>query len=162
MKDLGGQTVLVTGGAGRLGEAFVRAIANHGAHPVILDSNAEGAREVCDRLCAELGAGAVSNVPTDITSRESLDQAIEATVARHGAVHALINNAYPRNANYGRPFFNVTYEDGTQTSNRRVSIEQLDQSFGDSIQDLARTAIEDQDNEIARRSGQRRPGPGGY
>jgi hypothetical protein len=52
--------------------------------------------------------------------------------------------------------FNVTYEDGMMTSNRRVSTGQLDQSFGDSIQDLARTAIEQQDNEIALRSGQRR------
>ncbi len=52
--------------------------------------------------------------------------------------------------------FNVTYEDGMVTSNRRVSSELLDQSFGGSLQDLARTAIEDQDNEIAQRSGKRR------
>jgi hypothetical protein len=52
--------------------------------------------------------------------------------------------------------FNVTYEDGTVTSNRRVANELLDQSFGDGLLDLARTAIEDQDNEIAERSGQRR------
>jgi len=52
--------------------------------------------------------------------------------------------------------FNVTYEDGTITSNRRVPNEQLDQSFGDALLDLARTAIQDQDNEIAARSQQRR------
>ena len=52
--------------------------------------------------------------------------------------------------------FNVTYEDGTVTSNRRVANEQLDESYGDTIDDLARTAIEFQDNEIAHRSGQRR------
>lgn len=52
--------------------------------------------------------------------------------------------------------FNVTYEDGTVTSNRRVANDLLDQSFGESIQDLARTALENQDNEIARLSGQRR------
>jgi hypothetical protein len=52
--------------------------------------------------------------------------------------------------------FNVTYEDGTTTSNRRVSNDLLDQSFGDSLLDLAHTAIKDQDNEIARRSSQRR------
>ena len=52
--------------------------------------------------------------------------------------------------------FNVTYEDGMVTSNRRVPIELLDQSFGDSLLDLAYTAIEDQDNEIARRAAQRR------
>lgn len=52
--------------------------------------------------------------------------------------------------------FNVTYEDGTITSNRRVPNELLDQSFGESLLDLARTAIQQQDNEIAGRSNQRR------
>ena len=51
---------------------------------------------------------------------------------------------------------NVTYEDGMVTSNRRISSEQLDVSFGDDLMDLARTAIEAQDNEIASRSNQRR------
>ena len=51
---------------------------------------------------------------------------------------------------------NVNYEDGMVTSNRRVSNDLLDQSFGESFQALARTAIEDQDNEIAQRSGRRR------
>ena len=54
--------------------------------------------------------------------------------------------------------FNVNYEDGMVTSNRRVSSELLDESFGDSFQDLVRIAIENQDNEIAQRSGQRRAG----
>jgi hypothetical protein len=52
--------------------------------------------------------------------------------------------------------FNVSYEDGMVTSNRRVSNDLLDESFGESVQDLARTAIEQQDNEISQRSGQRR------
>ena len=52
--------------------------------------------------------------------------------------------------------FNVTYEDGSITSNRRVENELLDQSFGDALLDLARTAIQDQDNEIAQRSNRRR------
>src|SRR3546814_14657015 len=60
----------------------------------------------------------------------------------------------------GRPaaftMFNVAYEDGTITSNRRVANELLDQSFGDKVLDLARTAIQQQDNAIAARSGQRR------
>jgi hypothetical protein len=52
--------------------------------------------------------------------------------------------------------FNVTYEDGSITSNRRVENDRLDQSMGDNLLDLARTAIEDQDNEIALRSNRRR------
>jgi len=52
--------------------------------------------------------------------------------------------------------FNVAYEDGTVTSNRRVSNDLLDQSYGDAFEDLARAAIQKQDDEIARLSGQRR------
>ncbi|MFX4223481.1 MAG: hypothetical protein ACMVO3_22415 [Thalassobaculum sp.] len=52
--------------------------------------------------------------------------------------------------------FNVTYEDGSITSNRRVENDRLDQSFGEDLLDLARTAIQDQDNEIAQRSNRRR------
>ena len=52
--------------------------------------------------------------------------------------------------------FNVMYEDGMVTSNRRISNHLLDQSFGDSLQELARIAFENQDNEIAQRSGQSR------
>jgi len=52
--------------------------------------------------------------------------------------------------------FNVTYEDGSITSNRRVANAQLDQSFGDDLMDLARTAIQEQDNAIAQRSNRRR------
>ncbi|MBF0247707.1 MAG: hypothetical protein HQL36_06490 [Alphaproteobacteria bacterium] len=52
--------------------------------------------------------------------------------------------------------FNVTYEDGSITSNRRVSNDLLDLSMGDDLLDLARTAIQDQDNDIAMRSNRRR------
>ncbi len=52
--------------------------------------------------------------------------------------------------------FNVTYEDGLVTSNRRVSIDQLDQTYGGLLDDLVNTAIQEQDNEIASRSNQRR------
>jgi len=51
--------------------------------------------------------------------------------------------------------FNVTYEDGTLSSNRRVPVEQLDQSFGDNLLDLALAAIKAQDSVIAERSKQR-------
>lgn len=62
----------------------------------------------------------------------------------------------PKGQSAAYMMFNVTYEDGMVTSNRRVSNELLDQSYGDNIDDLARTAIQDQDNEIASRSNQRR------
>ena len=62
----------------------------------------------------------------------------------------------PKGKGVAYTMFNVNYEDGMVTSNRRVSNDLLDQSYGESVQDLARTAIEGQDNEIAQLSGQRR------
>lgn len=52
--------------------------------------------------------------------------------------------------------FNVTYEDGMVTSNRRVPLDQLDLSYGGSLEELVNTAIREQDNEISARSNQRR------
>mgnify|MGYP007011819803 FL=1 len=49
--------------------------------------------------------------------------------------------------------FNVLYEDGSQTSNRKVPSEILGGLDGD---EPARTIIEEQDREIAERSGRTR------
>lgn len=49
--------------------------------------------------------------------------------------------------------FNVVYEDGSQTSNRKVSSEILGGLDGD---EPARAVIEEQDREIAERSGRTR------
>lgn len=49
--------------------------------------------------------------------------------------------------------FNVIYEDGSQTSNRKVPSEILGGLDGD---EPARSIIEDQDREIAERSGRSR------
>ena len=45
--------------------------------------------------------------------------------------------------------FNVLYEDGSRSSNRRVSSKLLDDRFGDDPIDLARLAIEEQDQNIS-------------
>ncbi len=50
--------------------------------------------------------------------------------------------------------FNVVYQDGTQTSNRKVAAEVVGGLDGD---EPARQAIEAQDQEIAQRSGRPRP-----
>jgi len=50
--------------------------------------------------------------------------------------------------------FNVIYEDGSQTSNRKVPSEILGGLEGD---EPARAALEEQDREIGERSGRTRP-----
>ena len=54
--------------------------------------------------------------------------------------------------------FNVVYEDGSLSSNRRIPGELLVDPFGtEDVMDLAQRAIEKQDDEIARRSGIPKP-----
>jgi hypothetical protein len=53
----------------------------------------------------------------------------------------------------GYVLFDVVYEDGTQTSNRKVPATELGGLDGDAP---ARTIIEDQDQKIAEMSGNRR------
>lgn len=58
------------------------------------------------------------------------------------------------NPNSAFALFNVIYQDGAQTSNRKVPVEQFGQF--DDEQDIARAFIEAQDREIAEKSGRPR------
>jgi len=94
-----------------LGQAFVRAIiANHGT-AVIADVHADKGQAVCDIIAQELNTDKISFVQVDITSKDSLRSAIHMVQAQHGRIDAVVNNAYPRNAQYGHPFEDVEYSD---------------------------------------------------
>jgi len=69
--ELAGSSALVTGGAGGLGEATVRRLVAAGASVVVADLAADKGKALAD----ELGRHAVF-VPTDVTSDESVDAAI--------------------------------------------------------------------------------------
>jgi len=95
---LDGKVVIVIGGSGLLGRDFVRGIAEHGGHPVVADLNIQSDSKHF-------------TVNVDINSKESVSQLIEAVHHRYGRIDAVVNSAYPRNANYGKAFFEVTHED---------------------------------------------------
>jgi len=108
---LNNQVVVVTGGAGLLGQAFVRAIvANHGT-AVIADVHADKGQVVCDSIAQELNTDKISFVQLDITSKASLQSAIQLVQAQYDRIDAVVNNAYPRNTQYGRSFEDVEYSD---------------------------------------------------
>lgn len=108
---LNNQVVVVTGGAGLLGQAFVRAIvANHGT-AVIADVHADKGQAVCDSIAQELNTDKISFVQLDITSKNSLQSAIHLLQDKYGRIDAVVNNAYPRNAQYGRRFEDVEFSD---------------------------------------------------
>lgn len=111
---LSGKIVVITGGAGLLGRQFVSAVAEQGGRAVIADINPEAAGQARASLCEELGTDRIDTMELDITSVDSLKGMLQALRGRYGKLDALVNNAYPRNKNYGRPFFEVEYQDFCQ------------------------------------------------
>ena len=112
--SLNNKLVVITGGAGLIGQGFVRGIAEQGGIAVVADVNIDAARKVAD----ELGeAGQVEAVYLDITSKNSINDLISGLLQRHGKIDAVVNNAYPRNKNYGRKLEEVTYADFCENVN---------------------------------------------
>ena len=115
--DLASKVVVITGGAGLIGRGFVKAVAENGGIAIIADRDERAGSKVRDEISAELGTDKIEFVKVDITSKESVLGMIDEIVSKHKAIDALVNNAYPRNANYGRKFEEVTYEDFCENVN---------------------------------------------
>ena len=106
---LSGKIVVITGGAGLIGQRFCQAVAESGGHAVIAENNAAAAAGARDALAR--WSDSISLVAMDITAPASVQAALAEVVARLGKVDALVNCAYPRNARYGRHFFDVDFAD---------------------------------------------------
>lgn len=90
MKRFQDKVVIVTGGAGGIGEATARLFAEEGAKVVIADYSEEG-KEVAREID---GMGLDSFfIQTDVTSEESVMQMVETTVGRYGRLDVLFANA---------------------------------------------------------------------
>ena len=86
--NIHGQAALVTGGASGLGAATARELARRGAKVAILDRNGVGAVA----LAAEIGPSAIG-IECDITSADSVTQAIASACAAHGPARMVMNIA---------------------------------------------------------------------
>jgi len=110
------KVVVISGGAGLLGKTLAQAVAEAGGEAVIADINAKAAEEAASKINSEL-KGSASGAAMDITSVISIENLIAETVKRFGKIDALVNNAYPRNKNYGRKFEDVEYSDFCENVN---------------------------------------------
>lgn len=103
------KVIVVTGGAGLLGRGFCDAIAAAGGHAVVADIDPAAAESVAAQIVA---AGASCEAAAlDITDASAVDGLIASLDSRHGQIDAVVNNAYPRNKNFGRLLEDVTYTD---------------------------------------------------
>lgn len=108
------KVIVVSGGAGMLGRSFCQAIASSHGTAVIADVDPVVCQQIRDELNQGLStdaSGAFEIAEMDITSETSIGAAIEDIRARLGRIDGFVNSAYPRTENYGREFFDVTYQD---------------------------------------------------
>ena len=105
------KVVVVTGGAGLIGQEFVRAVIEQNGIAIIADINKNEGQRVSNELSNKLKSNKIDFFELDITSKKSLQECISYLDNKYGRIDALVNNAYPRNKNYGRHFFDVEYDD---------------------------------------------------
>lgn len=103
------KVIVVTGGAGLLGHRFSAALAGQGGLAIVADVDRIAAERVAEEITATGGRAEAATL--DITDTASIDDLIAAVDVRHGRIDAVVNNAYPRNKNWGRRLEEVTYAD---------------------------------------------------
>jgi NAD(P)-dependent dehydrogenase (short-subunit alcohol dehydrogenase family) len=99
MKLLANKVALVTGAAIGIGRVIAEVYAEHGAHVVVSDIVADGARAVADAINVEDRPKSIA-VTLDVTDPEHAQRAIDATVAEFGRIDILVNNAAILRAHY--------------------------------------------------------------
>ena len=108
-----GQTgaVIITGGAGLLGKEFSEVCANAGYSIVIADINPEAGKELVKIIIRKTKNKRVHFQKCDINNTADIRKLVQFCKKEFGSIYALINNAYPRNNNFGHIVEDVTYED---------------------------------------------------
>jgi NAD(P)-dependent dehydrogenase (short-subunit alcohol dehydrogenase family) len=91
MGELSGRVALVTGGARGLGEAVSRTLARAGAIVVIADVREDLAKRVVADI--EAAGGRAGARVVDLRDEQEISESVRATVAEHGRLDALVNNA---------------------------------------------------------------------
>ena len=85
------QAAFVTGGAQGIGKGISGSLAEAGFHVAIADLNIETAEATVQELKAK--GGAASAVQVDVTSKESVEAAVEQVTKDNGGIDVLVNNA---------------------------------------------------------------------
>jgi NAD(P)-dependent dehydrogenase (short-subunit alcohol dehydrogenase family) len=117
MFNIQSKTVIITGGAGLIGSAYSKGCTKAGANVVIVDIDKERGDKLARNLKKETGNNDVIFQNCDITNVADIRSLINSTLDKYGKIDALVNNAYPRNKNYGRIYEEVDFNDFCENVN---------------------------------------------
>jgi NAD(P)-dependent dehydrogenase (short-subunit alcohol dehydrogenase family) len=98
MKNLAGKTAFVTGAASGIGLGIATALSQAGVKVMLCDIEEEALAKAVAAL--KLTNADVDGVRADVSLKAELQTAADATVARYGKVHILVNNAGVGGAGY--------------------------------------------------------------
>ena len=102
------KVIIVTGGGGLLGKEFIKNLKSKGAIAINADINIKTDYEKNNLYC-------------DITSEDSIVEAIKNIISVYGKIDGLVNNAYPRTKDWGCRFEDTTYESWTKNVNMQMN-----------------------------------------
>ena len=105
--DLKDKLAIVTGGAGLIGQELCKALSDFGAKVVIADIDINKAKEVKE----EIGNKNIYTKQVDISDQKSVQKVIDDIINQFGEINILVNNAYPRNDNFGNKYEEVKIDD---------------------------------------------------
>lgn len=106
--ETSGKTVVVIGAGGQLGRVFVTNLLNMGMNVVAADHDVAKLNEGLKGSESERNLMVAT---CDVTNSDSIANLLSMANKEFGSVSGAVNCAYPRNKNYGRHFFDVTYDD---------------------------------------------------
>lgn len=111
MFNLKNKVVVVTGGAGRIGSAFIKAIVSQNGIGIIAEIDTTKAKNIKNNIKKEFPNAKIKIIKLDITSKQSVNNLIKKLDKKYGRIDALVNNAYPITKNFGKKFFDIDYND---------------------------------------------------
>jgi len=126
-RALSGKVALVTGSTRGIGEDIAQALAREGAAVAVTGRNQRDGQRVVDGIVAEGGQAAF--VELDLGDENSVAASVEATVARFGGLHVLVNNAAPTEFISGQAGGDASVTDLTTEGWRKVTSVGMDGLF---------------------------------
>ncbi len=88
------KVIIVTGGSGLIGKSIIARLRKNGAIGYNLDVNIDSDLDSHEIYC-------------DVTSENSIQEAVNQVLEKHGKIDGLVNNAYPRTKDWGLDFEDI-------------------------------------------------------
>jgi NAD(P)-dependent dehydrogenase (short-subunit alcohol dehydrogenase family) len=100
------KVIVITGACGLIGKSFSSTCLKHGAKVILADISEEAGK----KTEAEFNSPNVHFIKVDITNTASVKNLINESQKHFGKIDAAVNNAYPRNKDYGKKLEDVSIE----------------------------------------------------